>query len=198
MAYVVKFNLPDNLSQTKSPKARPFFKTSPELVTDSTFAERLEASMNDWIEIKENGLDILKWWEIVVKPGIRRLAINRTKEINIEKRRKLNLLLLRQSYLTTKIQQGVQGKLGELRFVQEEIQQWYEAESKKIVLQSRVDDILQSEKVRIFHHEQHKKQMKKSAILKLDTKKGLLVGHTLYLDHLAQCSLFGIFFARKK
>ena len=120
----------------------------------------------------------------MVKPGIRRLAINRTKEINIEKRRKLNLLLLRQSYLTTKIQQGVQGKLGELRFVQEEIQQWYEAESKKIVLQSRVDDILQSEKVRIFHHEQHKKQMKKSAILKLETKKGLLVGHTNCAEYL--------------
>ena len=31
--------------------------------------------------------------------------------------------------------------------------------------------------MRIFHHEQHIKHCKKSAILKLDTDQGLLVGH---------------------
>ena len=72
-----------------------------------------------------------------------------------------------------KLQKGDQGMLGELRVVQTQIKEWYEEESQKVVLQSKVDDVQTSEKVRIFHHEQHKKQIKRSAILKLDTPGGL-------------------------
>ena len=59
----------------------------------------------------------------------------------------------------------------------------YEAESQKIVLQSRVEDYQTSEKVRIYHHEQHKKLVKRSAILKLETPEEVLEGHDA-------CSLF--------
>ena len=45
------------------------------------------------------------------------------------------------------------------------------------MIQSRVDDVQQSEKVRIFHHEQHQKHLKRSAILKLETEQGLIEGH---------------------
>ena len=55
--------------------------------------------------------------------------------------------------------------------------EWYENESRKVILQARVDDVQESEKVRIFHHEQHQKRCKKSAILKLDTEVGRLEGH---------------------
>ena len=44
-------------------------------------------------------------------------------------------------------------------------------------------DVQQSEKVRIFHHEIHQRNVKRSAILKLKTDKGLLEGH-------AACSEF--------
>ena len=47
----------------------------------------------------------------------------------------------------------------------------------KIIIQCRLDDVQQSEKVRIFQHEQHIKHCKKSAILKLSTDEGVLVGH---------------------
>ena len=40
-----------------------------------------------------------------------------------------------------------------------------------------------SERVRIYHHDLHKKHLKRSSILKLDTEKGLLEGHT-------QCSQY--------
>ena len=55
--------------------------------------------------------------------------------------------------------------------------EWYEEESRKVVVQSRVDDVQQSEKVRIYHHEQHKKNIKRTAIIKLQTEGGILVGH---------------------
>ena len=50
--------------------------------------------------------------------------------------------------------------------------------------QSRVDDIQVSEKVCIYHHEIHKKNCKKSSILKLSTDLGLLEGHTACSNYL--------------
>ena len=50
--------------------------------------------------------------------------------------------------------------------------------------QSRVDDIQCSEKVRIYHHELHRKQIQRSSILKLTTQKGVLEGHTACSDFL--------------
>ena len=175
--YVVKLQLPDCMSKLLSPKSRPFYKVSPEVVVDEIFQKRVAASMTDWVEIKDRGLKILRWWELIVKPGIKRLAKIRSKELNKRKRCRLNLFLSRQSYLVGKVQMGEQGRLGELRDVQNQIKEWYEEESQKIVLQSKVDDVQTSEKVRIFHHEQHRKLIKRSSILKLETPDSLLEGH---------------------
>ena len=60
----------------------------------------------------------------------------------------------------------------------------YQNESKKVVIQTRIDDVQESEKVRIYHHEQHKKSIKKTAILKLQTENGLLVGHDACSNYL--------------
>ena len=84
--------------------------------------------MVDWQEVNDLGLDILTWWELLVKPGIRKLALQRSKEINRERRGELNLLLLRQAYLTRLLQLGQLEKLGELRSVQLAIEHWYERE----------------------------------------------------------------------
>ena len=87
------------------------------------------------------------------------------------------MLMVKQAYYTMKVQGGMNNVLGQLRTVQKEIMDWYEEESRKIVIQSRVDDCQQSEKVRIFHHEQHQKHLKRSAILSLQTvEHGLLEG----------------------
>ena len=64
-----------------------------------------------------------------------------------------------------------------LREVQLRIEDWFETEVEKVKHQSRVEDIQTSEKVRIYHHELHKKNYKKSTILKLQTEQGLLEGH---------------------
>ena len=50
-------------------------------------------------------------------------------------------------------------------------------------IQSRVEDVQQSEKIRIFHHEQHAKHCKRSAILKLETELVLLTGHDACSDY---------------
>ena len=61
--------------------------------------------------------------------------------------------------------------------VQSDIEKWYQEESAKVILQARTDECNSSEKVRIFHHELHRKRIVKSSILKLQTEQGILQGH---------------------
>ena len=51
-------------------------------------------------------------------------------------------------------------------------------QSKKIQVQARRDEFVPSEATRIYHHELHKKYIRKSSIVLLDTEDGLLEGHT--------------------
>lgn len=113
-------------------------------------------------------MDVLSWWELIVKPGVKKLLIERGKEMNKSGREELNLLLLRQAYLIRKIHQKHFNKLGELKLVQLQIQSWYIKASEKIKLH---------ENTHIFHHEIHKKHLKKSSILQLETNSGILRGH---------------------
>ena len=183
-AHIVTVKLPDNMGHSISPRSRPFFKVSPEIVMDDVFRAWLQRDMIGWLEVKERGLAVLSWWEIIVKPGIRRLAITRSKELKKIKRSRLNCLLMKQSFFTRELQAGNLERLWQLRQVQSDLQNWYENESRKVVLQARVEDVQLSEKVRIFHHEQHRKHVKRSAILKLETAEGVLDGHTACSDFL--------------
>ena len=184
LGMVVSFTLPDHMTKMMSPKSRPLFRTRPEVVDDAQFRANLKTSMVNWLEVKEHGVDALIWWERLVKPGIRKLAMERGKELNKERRGLLNLLLVRQAYLTRKIQLGIMSKYTELRTVQLQIEDWYDQECAKISLQSRAEDIQQSEKIRIYHHEIHQKLIKKSSILRLETEKGILEGHEACAQYL--------------
>ena len=186
MVYIVSYLVPITTTKILSPRARPTFKLRAEIITDRGFQECLSKSMQDWLEIKSRGLDVLRWWELVVKPGIRKLGIQRNKEINMEKQGHLNLLLIRQVYLATKLQQGNMDAWPSLRRVQIEIDTWYQQESEKILLQSRCTDISLNEKVSAYHHDLHKKHLKRSSILKLMTENGLIEGHKKCAEYLEQ------------
>ena len=95
--HIVRMELPDSLS-----RAFFTFRLAPEVIKDRVFQNWLEESMVSWKSLRGYGLDTLVWWEMVVNPGIRK----RSKELSMEKRESLNLLLLRQCYLTRKIQLG--------------------------------------------------------------------------------------------
>ena len=184
-SHLISIKLPVPVSKKLSPKSRPFFKTRPEIVQDRVFKSRLEKSMKEWEEIRGFGVPILTWWEVLVKPGIRKIALDRTKEVNKERRSYLNLLMMRQSHLSKKIQQGstYRGSLAALKETQLRIRDWFSKEVERVKHQSRVNDVQNSEKVQIYHHEIHKKHLKRSVILKLKTDKGNVEGH-------AACSEF--------
>jgi hypothetical protein len=53
--------------------------------------------------VKELGLEVLLWWEEIYKPGVKKSAMQRRKELNWERRGELNQLMVRQAYLGKKL-----------------------------------------------------------------------------------------------
>ena len=184
MAHVITISLPSTFSRILSPRARPTFKIRPEVIRDDEFKKNLGEAMADWLIVKGRGMEVLDWWEFVVKPGVRKLAIKRSKEINQERRGLLNLLMLRQSYLSRRMQCGERHRLGELKDVHNQIQDWYQQEGEKLLLQTRNDEFNLNERTRLYHHELHKKQLKKTSILQLQTEHGLIEGHSACAEYL--------------
>ena len=63
----------------------------------------LREALLGWQNIKSFGLDVLVWWENIVKPGIKKLAQKRSREMSKQMKGELNLLRLRQIYLNRKL-----------------------------------------------------------------------------------------------
>ena len=177
-ALIVKIGLPQNMSRLSSPKARPLFKSKPDVIRDPIFKEILRKQAAVWLNVKETtNLDILVWWDLIVKPNIRKLLIERSRQISKENFGKLNMLQIHQAYLVKKVQSGLLHKLSELHFVQAQIVQWHKSACEKVKIQAKCDELNSAESVRIYHHELHKKQIQKKSILKLETDNGILDGH---------------------
>ena len=177
MGLVVTIEVPTSFNKLLCPKSRPLFKIRPEVVFNPCFKMSLKENMTKWNEVRKHCSTVMSWWEHCVKPNIKRLAIKSSKEINKKRRARLNLLFLRQLHLTSRLQSGERQVLPELRSVQLEICQWYDEEAEKIKNQSKIEDFQTSEKIRIHHHEFHKKKIRNLNILTLMTEKGMLQGH---------------------
>ena len=103
-AHIVKVKVPDCFRKLSSPKTRPQFKVREEVARDESFQKTVKLAMDEWEQVRQEGVPVLSWWEMIVKPGIRKIAMERSKEINDSRRSQLNILLLRQAYLVRKIQ----------------------------------------------------------------------------------------------
>ena len=93
---------------------------------------------------------------------------------------------LRQTFLSNKVLNGETSYLSSLRHVQLQIEEWFSVEVEKVKYQSKVEDIQTSEKVRVYHHELHRKHFKNSAILELQTETETLKGHAACSSYLQQ------------
>ena len=185
-AHVVEVQLPDLFERLLCPKSYPSFRIKAEVVQDELFQSCLAEAMLGWQEVRSYGLDVLTWWEKLVKPGVRKLAQKRGRVMKKEKNEELNLLRLRQGFLNRKLMLGEMWRLTELKLINASIDNWYSTESSKIKFQSQASEYQQEEKVRIYHHELHQKRIKRSSILKLDTADGILEGHQACASYLEQ------------
>ena len=173
-AHVVTVELPDPFARLMCPRPFPSFRIKAEVVKDETFQLQLCEAMETWQSVRSFGLDVLTWWEHLVKPGIKKLAQHRSRELSRVSKEELNLFRLRQGYLNRKIMNGETWRLAELKSIHSSIELWYSRECNKIKHQSLAEEHQSEEKVRIYHHELHRKQIRKSSILKLETANGVL------------------------
>ena len=98
------------------------------------------------------------------------------------------MLLIKQAYLVRKIRYSPIdfSYLKELFSTRTLINEWYSEQSKKVQKQSRRDEYQESERTCIYHHEIHRKQIKKGSILKLETKNGIIKGHDMCASYLEE------------
>ena len=183
-AHVVHVVLPNPFGKLRCPAPEYSFRIKTEVVNDPLFQNKLEEAMVSWKNIKSFGLGLLIWWENIVKPGVKKLAQQRSREMTKKKRGELNLLRLRQKYLNRKMSGGELGRLSELKMVHMQIEDWYNQESMKLKYQSQVEEHQTSENVRVYHHDLHRKRIKKTSILKLETAEGILEGHDKCAEYL--------------
>ena len=178
LAQVVSYCVPLCTQTTACPKAKPVFKISNNVIDDNIFRKQLKESMSHWRHLLVTfKYPVLDWWELLVKPGIRKLAITRSKEINKSRRGRLDFLNILLINEVGKLKCGVPGALFEVRKVQKLIEEWFREEAEKIKVKAGIEDITESESVQIFQHEIHKKVAKKSAILELHTESGVKSSH---------------------
>ena len=86
------------------------------------------------------------WWENIVKPGIKKLALKRGRDIFKARHEELNLLRLRQSFLHRKLIGGQTWRLPEIKSINSSINMWYQRESQKVKFQSQVYEFQQNER----------------------------------------------------
>ena len=86
LALITKIKIPHIMSRLVSPKSKQMFKSKTEVIKDNIFQTRLKENFTMWQEVRTaTELDVLCWWELVVKPSIKKLLIERGKELNKEK-----------------------------------------------------------------------------------------------------------------
>jgi hypothetical protein len=105
-AHIVNITLPNPFSRLMCPKEDYLLRIKAEVVNYNLFQDRLREAMVGWKNIQSFGLDILVWWENIVKPGVNKLAQQRSREMTKLRRWQLNLLRLRQTYLNRKLSLG--------------------------------------------------------------------------------------------
>ena len=112
------------------------------------------------------------WWENVVKPDIKAIALSREKEINVQRRRKIAALQLRLSYHLRNLKKCAPENFVEcvskLENVKVEIQTFYKERAKVILMQNRAEVFDMSDEAKLYHYESLDNYVTKSEIKKLE------------------------------
>ena len=98
--------------------------------------------------------------------------------MNRQHRGALNLLYLQLSHVTGNLLRDRSvANFAEYEATKHKVNNWYLEESRELFIKCRAKDIDASESSTIYHHQIHKKLIKQSSLLKLDTPDGMKLGH---------------------
>lgn len=174
MFHLVKLECSE-ASEAAEEHFKPYFKISPEIARDEEFHERVKQIVQDWQKSKDH-IPLLIYWDLL-KKDIRQAAKQISRERAKENKATLTFLMMAQTHLSKKTSKGDLSLLPKLKSIQLRINNWFDEQAQKVKLHSRLKDVQESEKVRIFHHEQLYRTNNKSSITKLKTPMGVISGH---------------------
>ena len=83
---ITEIKLSGPVTDVSIPRHVKKMNISNEVACDNIFKNRVARAFPVWEEIFKNGLDVLTWWELVVKPGVREIAIDGNREIIRDKK----------------------------------------------------------------------------------------------------------------
>ena len=120
--YITKIKTDDFSQKSFIPKPKPSFKIHPKIVDDPEFQNEIKLKLDKWTATKNKfNYNTVDWWESVVKPGIKNIAITFTRSHNKSKYRELNMLYLKQKYFLNKVNEGNTEVLTNLNLINLEI-----------------------------------------------------------------------------
>lgn len=145
---------------------------------DPEFQNDVKIKLDKWTATKiKFNYNTVEWWEAVVKPGIKNLAVVHTKRYNESKYGKLNMLYLKQKYYLNKIEEGNPDYRTNINLINMEIKQWFIEEAETAIFLINAQEIEENETLNLYHHDLHKKKIQRAAITTLSTPDGIINGH---------------------
>ena len=170
LAHVITFDTSSSQSK-KSNRKKSLYKIKHFVIEDDIFQNNVRNSFPEWIILKD-GLSPTFWWENIVKPGIKSIALSREKEINEKRRRKLAALQLRLSYHLRNLKKSAPADFVEcvckLENVKAEMKLFYQERAKIILMQNKAEVFDMSDETKSYHYESLSNYVTKSDIKKIE------------------------------
>ena len=170
LAHIAKIDC-HNECEEVNPKKRNIYKVKHYLAFDEVFLNSVRNEFPIWVDVKYNYSPVT-WWEYCVKPNIKKLAIQREKEINTLRRQELEALQLKLNFYLNKVKNtsdaNYENNLSRYEVAKKNLQSFYQERSKIILFQNRAEIFNMSDTTRLYHFESLKKYIKSSWISKIE------------------------------
>ena len=143
---------------------------------DVKFQESIRSQFESWLELKEHFSPIY-FWEEVIKPGIKKLAIHREKEVNREKQQELQALQLKLDFHLCKLKESnsksFADQLAKYEIAKQNLKDFYQKRAKIIIYQNRSEIFELSDTTKIYHYESLSNYIKQSSFEKVQVGENI-------------------------
>ena len=114
----------------------------------------LNRRQTSWVDVKHNYTPVT-WWEYCVKPNIKKIAIQREREIHKLRRQELEALQLKFNFYLNKVKNtsdaNYEYHLTKYEIAKKNLQSFYQERSKIILFQNRAEIFNMSDSTSLYH-----------------------------------------------
>ena len=171
LAHIVNFGIKNEPNLKDSPRKRSIYKIKHWLVKDAIFREMIRSKFDCWLDMKEYFSPVYLWEE-VIKPGIKKIAIAREKQINKERKQELEALQLKLDFHLSNLKdsndQSYSDHLTSYELAKKNLHDFYQKRAKIILYQNRAEIFEMSDTTKIYHFESLSKYIKQTNFNKIE------------------------------